>query len=37
MFGGIEGDDELDYSSTDVVTLTIKFASDQAHDNMKKE
>ncbi len=37
MFGGIEGDDELDYNSTDVVTLTIKFASDWAEDNLKKE
>lgn len=37
MFGGIEGLDELDYSSNDVVNITVKFASDWADDNTKKE
>ena len=37
MFGGIEGLDELDYSSNDVVNITVKFASDWADDNIKSE
>ena len=36
LFGGIEGFDELDYSSTDIQTLTVKFATDWALDNLKK-
>jgi hypothetical protein len=37
MFGGIEGLDELDYSSNDVVNITVKFKSDWADDNVKPE
>lgn len=37
LFGSLEGFDELDYSSTDVQTLTVKFASDWAVDNLKKK
>lgn len=37
MFGGIEGDEELDYSSQDIVTLKCKFASDWALDNLRTQ
>lgn len=36
MFGGIEGFDDLDYSSTDIVNITVKFASDWAIDKVKE-
>lgn len=33
MFGGIDGLDELDYGSSDLAEITIKFASDWADDD----
>ena len=35
LFGGLEGFETLDYSSTDIQTLKIKLASDEAIDNLK--
>lgn len=35
LFGGLDGFDDLDYSSLDIQSLTVKFASDWAIDNLK--